>query len=105
MILYKFRKEPEVCWPVLKTSLLLKEKMKHTLTDLNEYLFQQLDALSNGDLTGEALDKEIERSKAIQGIAKTVIEGANVALQAKKHMDEYGDGGTVEIPMLGITSK
>lgn len=79
--------------------------MKHTLTDLNEYLFQQLDALSNSDISGEELDKEIERSKAIQGIAKTVIEGANVALQAKKHMDEYGDGNSVEIPMLGITSK
>lgn len=79
--------------------------MKNTLTDLNEYLFQQLDALSNESLTGEELEKEIERSKAIQGIAKTVIEGANVAFQAKKHMDEYGQGGSVEIPMLGITSK
>lgn len=79
--------------------------MKNTLTDLNEYLFQQLDALSNESLTEEQLGKEIERSKAIQGIAKTVIDGANVALQAKKHMDEYGNGNSVEIPMLGITSK
>ena len=79
--------------------------MKHTLTDLNSYLFQQMDALSNTDLTGEDLEKEIERSKAIQGIAKTIIDGANVALQAKKHMDEYGQDTSVEIPMLGITSK
>lgn len=79
--------------------------MRNTITDLNEYLFQQLDALSNESLTGEALDREIERSRAIQGIAKTVIDGANIALQAKKHMDEYGTGDSVEIPMLGITSK
>ena len=79
--------------------------MRNSLTDLNEYLFQQLDALSNESLTGEALEREIERSRAIQGIAKTVIEGANVALNAKKHMDEYGSGDTVEIPMLGIVSK
>ena len=79
--------------------------MKHTLTDLNAYLFQQLDALSNESMTGEELEREIERSKAIQGIAKTVIDGANVALQEKKHMDEYGNGSSVEIPMLGITSK
>ena len=79
--------------------------MKHTLTDLNSYLFQQMDALSNTDLTGEELEKEIERSRAIQGIAKTIIDGANVALQAKKHMDEYGQGTSVEIPMLGITNK
>lgn len=79
--------------------------MKHTLTDLNSYLFQQMDALSNSDMTGEELEKEIERSRAIQGIAKTIIDGANVALQAKKHMDEYGQGTSVEIPMLGITNK
>ena len=79
--------------------------MKNSLTDLNEYLFQQLDALSNESLSEEELGKEIERSKAVQGIAKTIIDGANVALQAKKHMDEYGNGSSVEIPMLGITSK
>lgn len=79
--------------------------MRNSLTDLNEYLFQQLDALSNESLTGEALEKEIDRSKAIQGIAKTIIDGANVALNAKKHMDEYGSGDSVEIPMLGIKSR
>ena len=79
--------------------------MKNSLTDLNDYIFQQLDALSNESLTAEELEREIERSKAIQGLAKTVIDGANVALQAKKHMDEYGVGDSVEIPMLGITSK
>lgn len=79
--------------------------MKTSLVDLNEYLFRQLDALSNDNLTGEELEREIERSRAIQGIAKTVIEGANVALSAKKHMDEYGNGDSVEIPMLGIISK
>lgn len=79
--------------------------MKTSLVDLNEYLFRQLDALSNDNLTGEELEREIERSRAIQGIAKTVIEGASVALSAKKHMDEYGNGDSVEIPMLGIISK
>ena len=76
---------------------------KTSLVDLNEYLFAQLDALSNEDLTGEELEKEIDRSKAIQGIAKTIIDGANVALQAQKHMDEYGKGGNVAIPLIGMT--
>lgn len=78
---------------------------KQSLADLNEYLFAQLDAVSNPDLTGEELDKEIDRSKAIQGIAKTIIDGANVALQAQKHLDEYGKDGNVVIPLLGTTDK
>lgn len=73
--------------------------------DLNEYLFAQLDALSNGDLSAEELEKEIDRSKAIQGIAKTIIDGANVALQAQKHLDEYGKGGNVAMPLIGMADE
>lgn len=78
---------------------------KTSLTDLNEYLFAQLDALSNGDLSAEELEKEIDRSKAIQGIAKTIIDGANVALQAQKHLDEYGKGGNVAMPLIGMADE
>lgn len=78
-------------------------KTKTTLADLNEYLFAQLDALSNDELSAEELEKEIERSKAMTGIAKTVIDGANVALQAQKHMDEYGGKRNVSIPLLGMS--
>ncbi len=77
-------------------------KTKTTLADLNEYLFEQMEALSNPDLSAEDLDKEIERSKAMTSIAKTVIDGANVALQAQKHMDEYGSNRNVSIPLLGM---
>ena len=78
---------------------------KQSLADLNEYLFAQLDALSNPDLTGEELEKEIDRSRAIQGVAKTIIDGANVSFQAQKHMDEYGKGGNIVIPLLGMTDQ
>lgn len=78
---------------------------KQSLADLNEYLFAQMDALTNPDLTAEELDKEIDRSKAIQGIAKTIIDGANVALQAQKHMDEYGKEGNLVIPLIGMSDK
>lgn len=78
---------------------------KQSLADLNDYLFAQMDALTNPDLTAEELDKEIDRSKAIQGIAKTIIDGANVALQAQKHMDEYGKEGNLVIPLIGMSDK
>lgn len=80
-------------------------KTKTTLNDLNEYLFQELDRLTNEDLSEEDLDKEIKRSEALQKVAKTVIENGALALQAKKYVDEYGKGDGVGVPMLGIPDK
>lgn len=80
-------------------------KTKTTLNDLNEYLFQELDRLTNEDLSEEELDKEIKRSEALQKVAKTVIENGALALQAKKYVDEYGKGDGVGVPMLGIPDK
>lgn len=79
--------------------------MKNTLTDLNNYLFEQLERLQDDDLDDEGLEKEIQRSEAVQKVAKTIIDNGQLALQAKKHMDEYGAGDSVEIPLLGITNK
>ncbi len=78
---------------------------KTTLNDLNEYLFQELDRLTNEDLSEEELDKEIKHSDALQKIAKTVIDNRVLALQAKKHLDEYGQGDKVELPLIGIINK
>lgn len=78
---------------------------KTTLNDLNEYLFQELDRLTNEDLSEEELDKEIKRSDALQKIAKTVIDNGVLALQAKKHLDEYGQGDKVELPLIGVINK
>ena len=79
--------------------------MKNTLTDLNNYLFEAIERLTDDELTDEQLDKEIKRSEAVQKIAKTIIDNGSLAFQAKKHMDEYGKGSNVELPMLGITGK
>lgn len=74
--------------------------MKTTLNDLNDYLFSQLDRLSNEDLTGEELNKEIERANAITSTAKAIIDNGKLALDAKKHMDEYGYGEKVALTFL-----
>ena len=79
--------------------------MKNTLTDLNNYLFEAIERLNDDELTEEQLDQEIKRSEAVQKIAKTIIDNGSLALQAKKHMDEYGQGTNVELPLLGITAK
>ena len=76
-----------------------------TLNDLNEYLFQEMDRLTNEDLSAEELDKEIKRSDALQKVAKTIIDSGSLALQAKKYLDEYGKGDNVELPLIGVTDK
>lgn len=79
--------------------------MKNTLTDLNNYLFEQLERLQDDSLDEQGLEKEIQRSEAVQKVAKTIIENGSLSLQAKKHLDEYGQGDKVELPMLGIAEK
>ena len=70
--------------------------MKNSLGALNEYLFMQLDALSNQDLKGEESKEEISRSNAITNIAKEIISNANVVLQSKKYATEY----ITEVPKM-----
>lgn len=79
--------------------------MKTTLNDLNEYLFQEMDRLTNEDLGPDELEKEIKRSEAVQKVARTIIENGALALQAKKHLDEYGHGDAVELPLIGATKE
>lgn len=57
--------------------------MKNKLIDLNNHLFAQLERLGQEELTGDKLAAEIERSKAITGIAKEVISNARLALDAQ----------------------
>lgn len=79
--------------------------MKNTLTDLNNYLFEAIERVTDDSLDDSQLDREIKRSETVQKIAKTIIDNASLTLQAKKHMDEYGQGKSIELPMLGITNK
>lgn len=79
--------------------------MKNTLTDLNNYLFESIERLNDDTMTDEQLEKEIRRSDAIQKVAKNIIDNGSLALQAKKHFDEYGIESSIEVPLLGITDK
>lgn len=59
------------------------------LSDLNKHLFAQLDRLSNNELKGDALKEEVSRAGAVNEICKSVIENANLQLQATKLVAEY----------------
>lgn len=79
--------------------------MKNSLTDLHNILFEEIERLNDEDLDNEQLEKEIKRSEAMQKIAKTIIDNSTLALQAKKHMDEYGSAGKEVLQVPGITQK
>ena len=80
--------------------------MKNTLTDLNNYLFESIERLNDDSLDDEGLEKEIKRCEAVTKVAKTIIDNSTLALNAKKHFDEYhGSDNDIEVPLLGMTSK
>lgn len=58
--------------------------MKNKLTDLNDYLFAQLERLSDEELQGEELNLEIQRAKSIADIATNIVGVAKVQVDAMK---------------------
>jgi hypothetical protein len=75
--------------------------MKNKLSDLNNHLFAALERLNDEDVKGEALTEEIQRSKAIAGVAKEVVANASLVLEGAKFAKEHGSAPEV----LGIEDK
>lgn len=72
--------------------------MKTTVKDLNEYLFETMDRLSNDTLDEEQLDMEIKRAEAMTKVAGAVIENAHLQFKAYELAKEYG--ANVQMPAL-----
>lgn len=72
--------------------------MKNTLSDVNNYLFEAIERLNDDSLSDEELDREIKRADAVTKVAKTIVDNTNLALNIKKHLDEYGKGENYQIP-------
>lgn len=71
--------------------------------DLNNALFEQMERLAGaGD--PDDIQREVERSKAVSGLAGNVIANANTAISLMRAKDEGVDGVArqVQVPkMLG----
>lgn len=75
--------------------------MKNKLTDLNDHLFCALERLNDEKIKGDKLAEEVERSKAITGVAREIIANGKLVLEAQK---EFGIGNSTP-DMLGIGNK
>lgn len=76
--------------------------MNNKLTDLNDYLFEELERLNDDETlsSDEMFEKELKRSKAITGVAQNIINNASLLLEAQKYVDEYGN--RTDMPKLLI---
>lgn len=78
--------------------------MKNKLSDLNNHLFAELERLGDEDLTGDALQTEIARAKAITDISAQAIANASLVLKAEVARAEYA-GGNFTVPRLLLEDK
>lgn len=69
------------------------------LSDLNMYLFQELDRLNDEFIINreEELNREIKRSKSITDVAQTIINNAQTLIEAQKLFNQNGQN---EIPKM-----
>lgn len=75
--------------------------MKNTLTDLNNFLFEQLERLNDDSLDSEALEREIRKTDAIVKVSEKIIDNGELAFRAIQHKDKYyGTKGNKLPPML-----
>lgn len=73
--------------------------MQNKLTDLNNHLFAQMERLSDEDLTGEQLQNEIDRAKAITSISSQIIQNGALALKAEQFKSERIDNDS-KLPLF-----
>lgn len=64
--------------------------IKNTLGDLNNHLFAQLERLGDEDLTGDQLQQEMERAKAITAMATQIISNGSLILKSQQFAAEIG---------------
>ena len=64
--------------------------MKNTLSDLNDYLFEQLERINDDDMDDDDLEKQMKKADTACKIADRIIQNGELAFKTMQHMDDYG---------------
>ena len=69
------------------------------MMDLNNHLFEQMERLNDEDLSGEELEKEIKRAKAMTNVSSQIIANAALGISAEKLKAQYGNQN-IKLPRM-----
>lgn len=74
------------------------DNTRNRLTDLNDYLFMELERLDDESLTSDQIRAECVRAKAVADIGDKIIKNAQLVLDAVKLKNDYD--GPEQLPRL-----
>lgn len=73
------------------------------MSDLNDYLFEQLERVNDDTLTPEELTTAIKKAETIAKLSETIVKNGELALKTAKLAWENGCIENYNLPkMLGI---
>ena len=85
----------------IETEEAMQEGRINDLGQLNDQLFAELENLRTVDVSdADVIAAEVSRAKAVEGIARTVIENANTVLDATRMRAEFCKGASIKIPRM-----
>lgn len=71
------------------------------LTDLNEYLFEQIKRLNDDKLSKDQVNIEIQKAQAITNVAETIIKNGELTLKTAIVMQKMGGrNGQSSLPAM-----
>lgn len=74
---------------------------RNTLADLNNHLFAQLERLDDEEMSRDDLETEIDRARAITGVAREIIKNNQLVLTAAKIRNESVDKDFIPRTIIG----
>ena len=64
--------------------------MKNKLSDLNNYLFEQIERINDDSLSSQELETQLKKAEAITNISKTIIKNQEIQLKAAIKLADCG---------------
>ena len=74
--------------------------MKNKLSDINNYLFEQIEKLNDDSLSDEETKLVIQKATTINTIAETIVKNGELQFKALKMASDYGIVNQNQVKLL-----